>query len=92
MADCCAPCCNVTTSIVDISGGLLLAPESLAELRTITNHVDNATLPVRGHTSEFDGGGGVFIFDAGTIAADDDANIVKPADILTTAAGRWRRL
>lgn len=88
---CCAPCCNVITSIVDISGGRLLAPENLAELRTITAYVDNGALPVRGHTTENDGGGGIWIFDAQSVQADDNAYIVKPNNI-TSGAGRWKRL
>jgi hypothetical protein len=81
-------------------------PDSIPGLQaiTISTHAAlraqvgdvNATIGPRscivsGRTRPFDGGGGIYVWDAGSIAVDDDASIVQPTAIGLGKPGRWGR-
>lgn len=69
---------------------LLVTVESLQDLRdlSVTGLSDGASANVAGYASVDDGGGGVFIYDSGSAAADNDGTILQP----TVGTGRWLRL
>jgi len=60
---------------------------NLAALKAVTGQADNESVNVLNHTTEGDGGGGDFRFDAGSSAADDNAKVIQP----TIGTGRWLR-
>jgi hypothetical protein len=64
--------------------------DSLAGLRLLSGQMlkNNETVDISGHTTEGDGGGGNFFWDAASTATDDNGTIVKLAD---TTTGRFIR-
>lgn len=57
---------------------------SVAELRSINNHRDTDTVYVRSTKA-------IYLYVAASLAVDDGAETIKPANILTAQAGRWVR-
>ncbi|CAO3451850.1 hypothetical protein [Azospirillum argentinense] len=66
--------------------------DSIAALRTISTATANglASVMVTGYWAAADGGGGLFVWDGSSIAADDAGVIIRPTG--SVSAGRWRRV
>lgn len=72
------------------AGGQGTFVENLAALRLIgvTTLNQGYIAQVGGHTTPFDGGGGLFAYNAGAADADNDGTIVRPV----SGIGRWYRI
>lgn len=68
-----------------------LAIQGAAELRTLTDYVDNQYAYLEFLNTVGDGTGGSFVFAAAETTADDGRDYIKPNDILSSAPGRWVR-
>lgn len=73
----------------DPVGGGVEYPAHLDGLRAWP--VLSGAVYVHGHDLPGDGGGGWFVYDPASTAADDDGILVKPDAVAGTSPGRWRR-
>lgn len=75
-------------SIISGLGGAVGTVATIAALKALTGQSNNESVTVLGHASEGDGGGGIFRFDSGSSATDDNGIVFQP-DI---GSGRWIRV
>lgn len=61
---------------------------TIATLKALTGQADNESVTVLGHTTEGDGGGGIFWFDSSSSITDDNGIYIQP----DAGTGRWLRL
>lgn len=81
-----AGCCECTTQ-----GGAAMT-DTIATLRAVVPDSVAHGVTVLGLHARGDGGGGVFVFDAASGAADDGATVVRPEAIAAGADGRFVRV
>lgn len=62
---------------------------SMAALRLVSGAEDGQTIALSGYSSENDGGGGIFVWNATSTTADDGGTIIAPTGVGT---GRWYRV
>lgn len=77
---------------VDIATPVEISITSIAALRNLSEasgYADNTEISVLGYYTPGDGGGGQFYWDAASVLADDNENIIKVTSIAT---GRFIRL
>jgi hypothetical protein len=71
-------------------GSTSTAVDSIASLRGLNVPSGQASVVVEGYSASGDGGGGTFVWDAASSAADDSGTVILPTGY--AGAGRWRRL
>ncbi len=89
---------GTSAKIVKISGprgpsGLAIGDTNRVATLAALRNVDGNTYTsayMLGHSSQNDGGEGLFTWDAGSSATDNGGTIIKPNG--TSGAGRWRRM
>lgn len=81
-----------TATVDQIRQGLLREVATIAALRSIPAGAAAAQsiVNVSGYWSAGDGGGGMFIWNASSTAADDSGSVIAPTGI--SGAGRWTRV
>lgn len=72
------------------SAPVMQSVTSVAAMRLISGTTDGASVVLTGYTSDNDGGGAIFIWDAASVAADDGGLTTVKATAVST--GRWLRL
>jgi hypothetical protein len=77
------------TLTTDTSG---IGYAGIVALRARVTHSDNQLAYLLYVATEGDGGGGWFRFVATSTEADDGVDVLRPADIISSNPGRWRRV
>lgn len=77
--------------VVQFPGNLSSVP-TIAALRAIPsfNSVADADVIVEGGLESGDGGGGAYVWKAGSTDADDGLRVIRPNDLTALQAGRWK--
>lgn len=101
-SDCCASTCatavdsaTVLALITSLTSQYAVTSwDTMAQLRAATAHVDHQVGILKGYAAPYDSiQSGTYVFDAASMAVDNDANTVCPNDINpATTAGRWRKV
>lgn len=71
--------------------GTMRAIQGVTDLRAQTTHTAALLAFLDYLTTEGDGQGGWYVYDADSVAADDGIDVIKPTDVAVDAAGRWIR-
>jgi len=74
-------------NINQISSLSSVSVATITALKAVTGQVDNESITVLGHTTEGDGGGGIFWFDSSSSVTDDNGIYIQP----DAGSGRWLR-
>lgn len=88
VADCCDECCSTASIDCPSNGGNTTLVDTTALLRVETFSADK-TVWLLGDLVKGDGGGGIYYFDATSMAADNPTSVVRPNAIAVGLPGRW---
>jgi hypothetical protein len=86
---------EVSGAASELTGTSTCWVDTIANLRVVahpaTSVVDSKIAVLHGYFSAYDGGGGVFCWDH-TAVTENNGTLIRPTDVPSGAAGRWRRL
>lgn len=81
----------VTVSFPTSTAEVFNSVATIAALRALpsSGQFDGANVLVEGSTAAGDGGGGIYVYDVGSLATDNGSSVLKPDDLTALQLGRW---
>lgn len=81
----------VTVSFPTSTAEVFNSVATIAALRALpsSSQFDGANVLLEGSAAAGDGGGGIYVYDVGSLVADNGSSVLKPDDLTALQMGRW---